>query len=73
MHVRAVLVRHGHGPGETGRDYLRFISEYFGRPWRQVIADRPRFFRRIVRRAVKVYRSVHETDPQLPASLASYA
>ena len=59
--------------GLTGRDYLRFLSVYFGRPWREVVARRSRFFRRIVKRAVKVYRSEHGTDPQLPASLASYA
>ena len=58
--------------GFTARDYARFLSVYFERPWRR-LARRRRFLRRVVRRAIKLYRSERGRPPRLPAGLASYA
>lgn len=59
--------------GLTFTDWLRFLEEYWGRPWRD--RWRPsRWWRRMVMwRAVTLYRSEHQRPPRLPARLASSA
>ncbi len=57
----------------TTREILRFLEIYEARPWRDAVAARRRFLRRVLRRAVRLYRAEHGTPPPLPAGLPSSA
>jgi heptose I phosphotransferase len=59
--------------GLTSRDYLRFLGEYWRRPWRSEWGRSKRWRKRLVRRALSLYRSEHGRSPRLPASLANFA
>ena len=41
--------------GLTGRDILRFLACYFDQPWREVIASKQRFLKRVEKRAICLY------------------
>jgi len=59
--------------GLTSRDYLRFLEEYDGRPWREIVSRQRGLCRQTVRRAVRLYRAQHGRPPRLPRALASFA
>ena len=45
--------------GLTTRDLLRFLKEYRQRPWREVLAAEGGFWRRVSRRARRLYAGFH--------------
>lgn len=61
--------------GLTSRDYLRFLAAYWGgdEPWRQRWRATRWWRRRVIRRAVSLYRSEHGRSPRFPAALSSFA
>ncbi len=52
-------------------DILRFVREYEGSAWRDSLRRR-RFWRSVIRRAVRTYSAHHGRAPALPAGLASF-
>jgi len=59
--------------GLTTRDWLRFLSEYWQRPWRETWRAGRLWRWHVMRRAVSLYQSERGTLPPLPAALASSA
>jgi heptose I phosphotransferase len=59
--------------GLTSRDCLRFLNEYWLESWRGRWPHTRGWRRRVVRRAVSLYRSERGRPPRLPADLASFA
>ena len=57
----------------TTRDWLRFLSEYWQRPWRDGWGASRLWRWQVMRRAVSLYQSERGKPPPLPASLASSA
>lgn len=59
--------------GLTDRECLRFVRDYWSQSLRSTLGTQRSLLRRIVRRAIRVYRNDHGTNPQLPEGLSSYA
>ena len=57
----------------TTREILRFLEVYYACPVRESLVAQRGFLRRVVRRAIRLYRSEHGTPPRLPAGPASFA
>lgn len=55
------------------RDFWRFLSEYWQRPWQDTWTASRQWRLRVLRRAVNLYQSEHGRPPRLPAALASSA
>jgi len=49
--------------GLTKRDLFRFLQEYRRRPWREVLAAEGAFWRRVLRRAERLYAGFHGRPP----------
>lgn len=49
--------------GLTRHDCLRFLKTYHGRPLREILREKRRFWRRVVERAVRLYRKFHGRMP----------
>jgi len=52
--------------GLTQKDLLRFIALYSDAPLRQTLKDNQRFWQKVTRRAVYLYKKMHGVAPQLP-------
>jgi heptose I phosphotransferase len=57
----------------TARDWLRFLSAYWDRPWREGWSATRIWRWHVMRRAVSLYRSERGRSPRLPGALASSA
>ena len=59
--------------GLTSRDILRFVRRYRRQPWRQCLEQGPMFWKKVLRRARRLYRSAHEKEPRFPGWFANFA
>jgi heptose I phosphotransferase len=51
--------------GLTQRDLLRFISTYRQEPWREVLTREEKFWRKVWKNAMRLYRPFHHREPPL--------
>lgn len=59
--------------GITHYDIFRFVTFYEQKPLRECFCNTPKFWLRVLKRAISLYRSAHGRTPQLQGFLANFA